>query len=92
MSDRHPQQQPPPPAPPAAARPVDKRSLDERRQAAMIPGPSPDEMKAEHQASLEAMSKPAVPTPTQEEADAMKMGAYQQRAMGGGPAGTYQTR
>ena len=60
-------------------RPADKRpTADERRVAGMRVTPTREEMERGHQERLETVNNPPQPTPTQEEADAMMIGAYQQ--------------
>jgi hypothetical protein len=44
----------------------------------MQPSPSPDEAKTAYEERLETLTNPEPPSPTQEEADAMKTGTYQQ--------------
>jgi hypothetical protein len=51
-------------------------SGDERRRAAMQPSPTPEEAKESYEERLETMDNPPTPSPTQEEADAMKTGEY----------------
>jgi hypothetical protein len=50
---------------------------DERRRAAMEQHPTPEEAKESYEERLEAMDNPPTPTPTQDEADAMKTGAVE---------------
>jgi hypothetical protein len=83
-------------------------TLDEQRRAAMRPVPTREEMEAAHKERLAMIENPPLPLPTQEEADAMKEGAYEQaqadpeaqqassakkeRDMKPAPGGEYQTR
>jgi hypothetical protein len=52
-------------------------TLDERRRSAAQPGPTLEEREAQHSERLATLDDPPTPTPTQDEADAMKMGTSQ---------------